>query len=106
MYYHLAQFAQYTVKQFLLSKHYNAATRRFRFQLPVADHVAGEICVTYLIFNDFERQMIRPPRAHQAIQLKDLVTNTVALEQSHVAKYGLKIARMVTKISRVNFDIK
>ena len=101
----IVQFAHHTVKQFLLSEHYNGATKRFHFQLPEADHIAGEICVTYLNFNDFKRQMIQLPRAHLAIQPKDLVANTVALGQNRLAKYGLKFARMVTKKSRAKFDV-
>ena len=101
----IIQFAHHSVRQFLLSEHYNVVTRRFHFQLPEADQMAGEICVTYLSFNDFKQQMILLPRTHQAIQPKDLVANTVAIGQNRLAKYGLKLARMATKRSSAKFDV-
>ncbi|KAH8592594.1 hypothetical protein B0O99DRAFT_743497 [Bisporella sp. PMI_857] len=97
----VVQFAHHSVKQFLLSKQYSVATKRFHFQVPEVDHMAGEICVTYLNFNNFKRQMIRLPKEHQAIQPKNLVPPG----QNRVMKYGLKLAGMVTKKSRVNFDV-
>jgi hypothetical protein len=56
----LVQFAHHSVKQFLLSKHYCTGRKRFHFQLHKIDHMAGEVCVTYLNVNDFKRQTIRP----------------------------------------------
>ncbi|KAH8586021.1 ankyrin repeat-containing domain protein [Bisporella sp. PMI_857] len=97
----VVQFAHHSVIQFLLSKEYSVATKRFHFQVPEVNHVAGEICVTYLNFNDFKLQMTRLPRGHQAIQPKDLVPSG----QNRVMKYGLKLAGMATKKSRVNFDV-
>lgn len=101
----LVQFVHYTVKQFLLSTHYGVATEQFHFQLADVDHMAGEICVTYLSFNDFKQQMIRHPNQPHTIQPKDLLLKTAVLDQSSVAEYRLKFARMVTKRSRAKFNI-
>lgn len=69
---HVVQFAHHSVKKFLLSDFSSALPNNFRFQLSQAEHEAGEICVTYLNFNDFKRQVAkvsspRPPFDPRAI---------------------------------------
>ncbi|KAI9764860.1 MAG: hypothetical protein M1840_008006 [Geoglossum simile] len=55
----VVQFAHHTVKQFLLAASRTPSLDNFHFQLPHADHDAGEVCVTYLSFNDFKRQLAK-----------------------------------------------
>ncbi|KAI9785686.1 MAG: hypothetical protein M1839_008703 [Geoglossum umbratile] len=55
----VVQFAHHTVKQFLLAESRTPSLDSFHFQLPHADHDVGEVCVTYLNFNDFERQLAK-----------------------------------------------
>ncbi|KAI9857208.1 MAG: hypothetical protein M1813_008570 [Trichoglossum hirsutum] len=49
--------AHHTVQQFLLEPPTKDSIPEFHFQLPQADVGAGEICVAYLSFSDFERQI-------------------------------------------------
>ncbi|KAH0556319.1 hypothetical protein GP486_005756, partial [Trichoglossum hirsutum] len=49
--------AHHTVQQFLLQPPANGLARGFHFQLEQADVEVGEICVAYLSFSDFERQI-------------------------------------------------
>ena len=65
--------AHHTVQQFLLNlpDHQSAIAAPFHFRLPEADLEAGEICVAYLSFSDFERQIstLRPQNAMPIITL-------------------------------------
>lgn len=49
--------AHHTVQQYLLSTPESTASHQFHFQLADAQLYAGEICVTYLSFSDFETQI-------------------------------------------------
>jgi hypothetical protein len=100
------QFVHHTVKEFLLSKHYTEETKRFHFQLPQVDHFAGEICVTYLSFSDFERQVAVVSKTQPVvIQAEDLLPRGGESSHSLMADYGLKFARMVMKRSKANFNV-
>ncbi|KAI9856126.1 MAG: hypothetical protein M1813_009244 [Trichoglossum hirsutum] len=59
----VVQFAHHTVKQFLLAETRIPLLDSFHFQLQHADHDAGEVCVTYLNFNDFKRQLAKTSAA-------------------------------------------
>ncbi|KAJ9634593.1 hypothetical protein H2199_008876 [Coniosporium tulheliwenetii] len=61
------QFAHHTVKQYFLGPQSDQRLSGFHFELSEADHEAGEICVTYLNFNDFRTQLIRLPRPQAPI---------------------------------------
>ncbi|MCJ1349227.1 hypothetical protein MMC31_007463, partial [Peltigera leucophlebia] len=57
------QFTHQTVKMFLLDSFRDQANENFHFDQRETDHFVGEICVTYLNFNDFKRKLMRkgPP---------------------------------------------
>ncbi|KAI9770983.1 MAG: hypothetical protein M1840_002687 [Geoglossum simile] len=55
----VVQFAHHTVKRFLLAESRTPSLDGFHFQLPHANHDAGEVCVTYLNFNDFKQQLAK-----------------------------------------------
>jgi hypothetical protein len=101
----LVQFAHNSVKEFLVSEQYSAATEGFHFRLTDVDHAAGEACVAYLNFNDFKRQMIKPPKAYQSIQPRDLITDTIMGSHNRLAKYGFKLAKTLQKDSKADFDV-
>lgn len=65
--------AHHTVQQFLLNlpDHQSALASPFHFRLPEADLEAGKICIAYLSFSDFERQIstLRPQDAMPVIAL-------------------------------------
>lgn len=57
------QFAHSSVKDFFCSPETERSILRgFHFQPNEADCKLGEICVTYLSFNDFKTQLIKPPK--------------------------------------------
>ncbi len=100
------QFAHHSVKDFLLSENYDEVTKPLHFQFSRIDHAAGEICVTYLHFGDFERQVSRLPRQRQHVQPKDFVASTLSGGNNRVARYGKKFVRMVTaNNTRSTFDM-
>lgn len=50
----IVQFSHHTVRRFLLDKPCNPKLSPFHLNVEDADHRLGEICVTYLNFNDFK----------------------------------------------------
>ena len=52
----LVQYAHHSVKEYLLIDAPDSTIKEFHFRHQDADHEAGEICCTYLQFNDFKRQ--------------------------------------------------
>ncbi|MCJ1347169.1 hypothetical protein MMC31_005390 [Peltigera leucophlebia] len=57
------QFTHQTVKTFLLNGSSDGTYADFHLRHPQIDHFAGEICVTYLNFNDFKRILIKQPKS-------------------------------------------
>jgi hypothetical protein len=74
----------YTVQQFLLSTPTDPSIANLHFQMPQAEFQAGELCVTYLSFSDFETQITRssPNHALRDMQLLNsaLATRTTYLQ--------------------------
>jgi ankyrin repeat protein len=56
------RFAHHTVKQFLCSAISEPDCQDFTIDRSKADYEAGKICVTYLNFSDFERQVAKVPQ--------------------------------------------
>ncbi|KAL7904648.1 hypothetical protein GGI35DRAFT_489723 [Trichoderma velutinum] len=54
-----AQFVHQTVQQFLIERSSESRHNQFCLNLEDADHYLGEICVTYLNFNDFKTSLAR-----------------------------------------------
>ncbi|KAI9732361.1 MAG: hypothetical protein M1834_001568 [Cirrosporium novae-zelandiae] len=67
------QFAHHTVKQFFLSGPPDTSPNDFHIQSSVADHEIGEICVTYLNFNDFKTQLTRRTKPNRSITPRAIV---------------------------------
>jgi hypothetical protein len=91
----VVQFAHHTIKKHFLGIYSDQKVKEFHFQLQDANDELGEICVTYLNFNDFKTQLIRrskpqPPITPSAIVETALANrsklgNAVSLVQSAVA---------------------
>ena len=77
----IVQFAHHTVKQFLTDEISEPEFRAFHFNLKDMDHLIGEICVTYLNFNDFNTTLIRRPRPPQQVVLSDIGRTAVGSEK-------------------------
>lgn len=61
------QFAHQTIHKFIIEGPTGPQFGSFCFNLPDADHYAGEICVTYLNFNDFKVTLARRPQPMQEV---------------------------------------
>jgi hypothetical protein len=68
----IVQFAHRSVLQHLLDQPSEPSLQSFHIKLDEADHLVGEICVTYLNSNDFKTDMIRNP-ATLPTQLPDYI---------------------------------
>lgn len=101
------QFTHHSVKQFLLSDRYDTIAKSFHLQLSEADHEVGEICVTYLHFNDFERQVSRLPKHNLPFQPKDFAASTFISSSNRAARYGTKFVKILSNKARPTtpFDI-
>ncbi|KAH7010053.1 hypothetical protein EDB80DRAFT_714408 [Ilyonectria destructans] len=53
------RFSHHTILQFFLEQSSESQFNKFHFNLEEADHHLGEICVTYLNFNDFKTTLAR-----------------------------------------------
>lgn len=101
----VVQFVHHTVQEFLISKDYQIMADSFHFDLSEVDLIAGEICVTYLDFNDFKRQLIPRQRPIPIIQPSNILESPALTGQGRMAEYGLKFAKIVAKRSKTKFDI-
>lgn len=77
----IVQFAHHTVKQFLIDEISEPEFRLFHFKLEDVDHFIGEICVTYLNFNDFNTALVRRPKPPQHVVLSDIGRTVVRSEK-------------------------
>ncbi|KAH8808798.1 hypothetical protein F5884DRAFT_858319 [Xylogone sp. PMI_703] len=93
----IVQFAHHTVKVFLLSERYSAVSRPFFLEPAKIDHMAGEICVTYLNFSDFQQQVIPKPKTPETFEPKGLLAKIAGKSKGRIAEYGLRLARIATK---------
>ena len=57
----IVQFTHHSVLQHLLEQPSDPTLRGFHITLEEADHLIGEICVTYLNSNDFKTDLVRNP---------------------------------------------
>ena len=96
----VVQFAHHSVREFLLSDHYDMRTKSLHFRLPTVDHDVGEICVTYLHFNDFERQVSCPPKQSLLFQPKDLAANIFVGSRNRAVRYGANFVKMFSNPAR------
>lgn len=99
------RFAHHTVKQFLLSGLSTPPIDRFHFQQSDVNHMAGEMCVTYLNFSDFEQRISRVRNVNEILHPVDIASTAMTATQNRTASYGIKIAKLITKKSSVNFDV-
>ena len=76
------QFAHHTVKEYLLLESTIDPLARFRFTLADVDHEAGEVCCTYLQFNDFKRQVIRQAKTQVDLDPKFILKSSLSTSSS------------------------
>ena len=78
------QFSHHTVKEYLLIESTSDPLARFRFTLADVDHEAGEVCCTYLQFNDFKRQVIRQAKTQVDLDPKFIVKSSLSTSSSTI----------------------
>ncbi|KAI9881273.1 MAG: hypothetical protein M1830_005559 [Pleopsidium flavum] len=90
----VVQFAHHTVQQFFLSSS-STASNIFHFQFSEVNHEAGEVCVTYLNFNDFKKQLVRFPGTRPSLEPKAI------LKASLSAGLNKNISRSWSRLGRL-----
>ncbi|MCJ1346754.1 hypothetical protein MMC31_004972 [Peltigera leucophlebia] len=89
------QFTHQTVKIFLLESFRDQANADFHFEQQEINHYAGEICVTYLNFNDFKRKLIRQPKRLSLPTPEAILGATLSVEPSSTStSVWKKVARL------------
>jgi len=85
-----ARFAHHTVQQFLIGLPLKDSISEFHFDLSKADAGAGEICITYLLFSDFEKQITisRPNN----LQQENNIPSPKAIVGSVISRLGTSYA--------------
>jgi ankyrin repeat protein len=107
--------AHHTVQQFLLGPPVRDSIPEFHFQVPQADIEAGDVCVAYLSFSDFETQVtISEPSNLPLVSampsptaILDRATSTLGLGDVAIGmfKFGQYIRTGSTRHRTPNFDI-
>ncbi|KAI0439897.1 hypothetical protein F4803DRAFT_529395 [Xylaria telfairii] len=90
------QFAHHSIKQFLVeppSPHQQLKDndlRVFHIDLDEADHLIGEICVTYLHFSDFQTALSQRPKPITLPNPQDIALAALGSEWKLASKFGQK----------------
>ncbi|KAI0538686.1 hypothetical protein GGR58DRAFT_512830 [Xylaria digitata] len=86
----LVQFAHSTVREFLVEGPLDSTLAEFHINVEEVDHYIGEICITYLDFNDFKTTVARRAKPF-------LLRDTTQMVQSALG-YQSKPASMLAKL--------
>ncbi len=89
------QFAHHTIKIFLLDESLGSHHRDFHFHSDEANYELGEVCVTYLNFSNFKRQLGRIPKGQASFSPE------LALQASLSAGLGSKLGAPLSKLARL-----
>jgi ankyrin repeat protein len=100
------QFAHQAIHKFIVEGPPGPQFRNFCFNLPDADHHAGEICVTYLDFNDFKRTLTRrsQPMKVDPVAMAKLALSRQLKAPSAIAAFGLR-SRSQSHKSKAEVDV-
>ncbi|KAJ5287317.1 hypothetical protein N7478_003003 [Penicillium angulare] len=67
-------------RQFLIEGSFEASLHDLKFNIEDIDHYAGEICVTYLNFNDFKTKIIQKPKSPPRLGIEPIEIARKALD--------------------------
>lgn len=81
----IVQFPHETVRQFLTEGCSDERFAKFRIDVQESDHFVGEICITYLDFNDFKTTLARRPRKLPLISPSDIAQTATGYEWKKAA---------------------
>ncbi|KAK3373896.1 hypothetical protein B0T24DRAFT_529350, partial [Lasiosphaeria ovina] len=111
------QFAHQAIRKFIVEGPMGLQFTDFCFNLADADHHAGEICVTYLNFNDFKTTLARrqqPITVHPVAVAKLALSHHLKVPSSvsaagfglrrHKSKTELDVARVLASYERGNTE--
>ncbi len=105
---HLVQFAHHSVRDFLLSTPNKAILLPFHFQLRKANCELAEICVTYLSFDVFKKQVATVPQTRVPVapfKPKSIIkTSVFASKSSIIYQSWLKLEKFLGDRSVHNAD--
>ena len=80
------QFTHQTVKMFLLDSFRDQNNAGFHFKHREIENYAGEICVTYLNFNDFKTKLIKRPKGLLLPPPEAILSATLSIDPSSTSK--------------------
>lgn len=112
----IVQFAHHSTKQYFLNLSHKPELDLFQVDTKNFDRHAGDICVTYLDFNDFQRQLIKHTKPSKTIEPKGILETSLASgSNSGISRSLSKLPRfwgprqaegfdIVRSMSRRNFD--
>ena len=105
----LIQFAHHSVKEFLLSDSEKAPPLCFEIKLHEAKHELTEICLTYLSFDIFKRQLVMDPQAQvptaPITPMSILRTSILKSKTSSIYRSWLKLEKFVGDQSGYNIEV-
>ncbi|MCJ1345587.1 hypothetical protein MMC31_003794, partial [Peltigera leucophlebia] len=97
------QFTHQTVKMFLLDSSQDQTNADFHFEQRKIENYAGEICVTYLNFNDFKTKLIRQPKELPLPTPEEILRVTLSVDPGSTSKsIWTKVARLREHRRRYN----
>ena len=101
----VVQYAHHSVKQFLSSVSSSAPSDDFQMQLSQADLKAGEVCVTYLNFNDFKRQVAKFQIPKAPLEPRAILNASLStIPGSKVSSSWSKLERLLYNRRESKFD--
>jgi TusA-related sulfurtransferase len=100
--YQLVQFSHSTIRKFITGEPLESTLANFHVNLEEVDHDIGEICVTYLNFNDFKTGITRRPRPrllHDTTQIAQSALGYQSVSAIMLAKLRPKLASKPVDLS-------
>ena len=86
------QFTHATVQSFLLGPIADPVLQLFSFQGPELDIMAGEVCVTYLSFSDFEKALVKGSRKPLIVEPSRIIDNVLSQRSSRPVQKIMRAA--------------
>jgi ankyrin repeat protein len=99
------QFAHPTVKEVLTSDRESSRVGKFSFTIFEADKEVGELCVTYLDFNDFKTQLVKASKSRH-LPARTVIESSIPTNiNKRLAKTLLKLPRIRSRSSKDGSDV-
>ncbi|KFA76627.1 hypothetical protein S40288_05971 [Stachybotrys chartarum IBT 40288] len=95
----LVQFAHSTIRDFMVRGTLPRQLMAFHIDMKEADHFAGEICITYLHFNDFKTTIARRPQPLRVYPMA--MAGTVLSQKSPSAGLMTRLSNLTFRHSKV-----